>query len=296
MRGKRSRRAIAIGFASAACTAGAAIAQAPATPAGNYGGGAIALPVDEDTVAKDMLLSIRALASGRIGVDGQVPTNCGQATIRGRTMLAPDGSFTLRGDATRKEDGFTRRTTFTVRGRLTADGGTGTASAALRDRARKGEPRTCKSRTVQWTLRRGAAAAAPAPAPAEATLFGLTAQDGPSAKRAVALHVTKGGRAIDRFILSFRVRCEKRRIDVTDDVNYSPEFDVAADGSFRFVERFRRTYKDAIERTTVVLRGQFDEAGAVAGKLSVTQRYSNRRNGRRIDVCRTGTQPWSARP
>ncbi|MBW3652135.1 MAG: hypothetical protein KY433_00810 [Actinobacteria bacterium] len=263
---------------------------------GDYGGGAIALPVDEDTVAKDMLLSIRALPSGRIGVDGGVQTSCGQATIRGRTALAPDGSFTLRGDATRKADGFPLRTTFTVRGRLTADGGTGTARAAIRARARKRAPRSCRSRTVQWTVRRAAAAAAPAPAPPEATLFGLTSQEGPSARRPIVLHVTKAGRAIDRLIVSFRVRCRERRIAVTDDVNYSPEFDVAADGSFRFVERFKRTYADAIERTTIVVRGQFDQAGSVAGKLSATQRYANRRNGRRVDVCSTGTQSWSARP
>ncbi len=289
MIGRQPRRAIAIGFVAAlAGAAGVAVAQSPAPPSGDFGGGAIGLPVDEDTVAKDMLLSIRALASGRIGVDGQLYTACGQATIRGRTRLASDGSFTLRGEAA--------RSTFTVRGRLTPEGGTGTARATFRVRTRRRASRTCRSRTVTWTVRRPEALAAPAPAPAEATLFGLTSQNGANARRPIVLHVTKGGRAIERLVLGFRARCERRRVVVSDDINYSPEFDVAADGSFRVVERFKLTYSDVIQRSTIVVRGQFDEAGAVAGRLSVTQRYTNRRNGRRVDLCRTGTQSWSARP
>lgn len=292
-----SRRAIAIGLAAAAGSAGVALAQAPATTTGNFGGGAIAVPVNENSVARDMLLSIRAVASGRIGVDGQMYTNCGHATIKGKTSLAADGSFTLRGTAIRKPVvGVTERTTFTVTGTLTADGATGTAMASVRAKAGKRAARSCNSRTVRWTVRGPGEAPAPAPAPAEATLFGLTAQSGTNAGKAVVLHVTKAGRAIDRFVLAFRAPCEERRIVVTDDVNYSPEFAVAADGSFRFVERFRVNFSDVAQRTTIVVRGQFDQAGAVAGRVAVTQRYTNRRNGKRVDVCKTGTLAWSARP
>lgn len=298
MIGNATRRAIVIGLAAAACGAGVVLAQAPATTTGNYGGGAIAVPVDEDTVAKDMLLAIRAVASGRIGVDGQMYTNCGHATIKGKTSLAADGTFTLRGEATRRPVlGVTERTTFTVTGRMTADGGgTGTAKATVRAKAGTRAARTCKSRTVSWSVRRPAEASAPAAAPAEATMFGLTAQSATNARKAVVLHVTKAGRAIDRFVLAFRAPCEERRIVVTDDVNYSPEFEIAADGSFRFVERFRVNFSDVAQRTTIVVRGQFDQAGAVAGRLAVTQRYHNRRNGKAVDVCRTGTLAWSARP
>ena len=296
MIGQRRRRAIAIGLVAATGGAGVALAQAPATPTGNFGGGAIAVPVDENTVAKDMLLSVRARAGGRVGVDGQLSTSCGHATIRGTTRLRSDGAFTLRGKATRRPVvGASERTTFTVSGQLTADGGSGTAKATVRARAGKRAARTCNSRTVRWTVLRPGVVAAPAPAPAEARLFGFTAQSGPNAKKPVVLHVTKAGRAIDRFVLGYRAACERRRVVVTDDVNYSPEFAVAADGSFRAVERFRINFSDVAQRTTIVVRGQFDEAGAVAGKVAVTQRYTNRRNGRRVDVCKTGTLTWSAR-
>ncbi|CAN5168170.1 hypothetical protein BH20ACT16_BH20ACT16_15920 [soil metagenome] len=294
---RRARRAIAIGCIAAAGTAGVALAQAPATPAGNFGGGAIAVPVDENTTQKDMLLAIRAVASGRIGVDGQISTPCGQATIRGKTTPAADGSFTLRGNATRKAVvGVTERTAFTVTGTLTADGGTGTAKATVRARGGGRKASTCQSRTVRWTVRRPAEVAAAGPGPGEGTLFGLTAQSGASAKRPIVLHVSNAGRAIDRLVLSFRARCDSRRLVEPSDVNYSPEFDIDADGSFRAVERFRVNYSDVIQRTTVVVSGQFDAAGAVAGQLSVTQRYTNRRNGRRVGDCKTGAQTWSARP
>jgi hypothetical protein len=291
----RSSRIAAVALACTAA-AGAAYAQAAATTSGNFGGGAIAVPVSEKTVAKDMLLAIRALPDGRAGVDGRLSTKCGAATIKGDTKLAADGSFRLRGTATSKPLlGVTERTTFDVRGVLVGDGGTGIASAKLRVRA-KGRPlRICSSKTATWTIRRAPVAGAPAPAPADALLYGVTAQDGPNAKRPIVLHVTQAGRAIDRLYMGFRVTCDKRRIVVADEANFSPEFKVAADGSFRSVERFKVKYSDVIMRATIVIRGQFDAGAGVAGTLAVTERFTNRKTAKRVDVCATGTQSFSAR-
>jgi hypothetical protein len=296
MIGPRSRRAIAVASICTAATAGVAYAQSAATPAGNYGGGAIAVPVSEKTIAKDMLLAIRARSGGRIGVDGQLAASCAPGTIAGDAKLASDGSFTLRGTSTRRPlVGVTERTTFVVKGTLTADAGYGTASVTVRVRAKRRATRTCRSRTVGWAVRRAGPSGAPAPAPAESTLYGLTSQSGPHAKRALVLHVTSGGRSIDRLAMAYRVTCDSGRVVVSDDVNFSPEFDVGADGSFRTVERFRRTFADVRLSTTVVVRGQFDQAGGAAGGLSVTERYTDRKTGRGVDACTTGTQTWSAR-
>lgn len=286
---------IAAVLACAAASAGVAAAQS-ATPAGEFGGGAIELPVTE-AAAKDIALSIRAQPDGTIGIGGEVPSRCGRAAIRGMTRLAGDGAFTLRGTTTRRPAvGVRERHTFVLRGRLTAAGGTGTVAGTLRARRKGRGTRTCTIRTVRWTVKPATgAAAAPAAAPADALLYGLTSQEGPQARHAIVLHVTDGGRSIDRLLARFRVRCDKRVIVVADEINYSPEFDVAADGSFRKVERFRSSFADVILRTTVVVRGQFDAAGNAAGKLAVTQRFTNRRNGRRVDVCATGTLTWSAR-
>ncbi len=296
MIGPRSRRAIAVASICTAATAGVAYAQSEAPPVGNYGGGAIAVPVSEKTIAKDMLLAIRARSGGRIGVDGQLAASCAPGTIAGDAKLAADGSFTLRGTSTRRPlVGVTETTTFVVKGALTADAGYGTASVTVRVRAKRRAARTCKSRTVSWAVRRAGPPGAPAPAPAESTLYGLTSQSGARAKRALVLHATSGGRSIDRLVLGYRVTCERHRVVVSDDVNFSPEFDVGADGSFRTVERFNRTFADVRLRTTVVVSGQFDQAGGAAGTLAVTQRYTDRKTGRSVDACTTGTRTWSAR-
>jgi len=94
----RLRRALALAtaFAATAATAGIAFGQA-AAPSGHYGGGAIAVPVKESTVAKDMILSVRAGSDGRIGVDGQIYARCGLGTISGDGRIGSEGRFTLRG-------------------------------------------------------------------------------------------------------------------------------------------------------------------------------------------------------
>jgi hypothetical protein len=187
-------------------------------------------------------------------------------------------------------------TTFVVRGKLTADGGEGTASMKLKVRAKGHATRSCTSKTVSWTVRRpidaGAVAATP---PAEGTVYGLTSQDGSRAKRAIVLHVASAGRRIDRALFGYRTTCARGRIVVAEDVDITPEFDVAADGSFREVERFSTKFADVVVKTTVVLRGQFDSAGGAAGKLAVTERYASRKSGKSVDVCKTGTRTWSAR-
>jgi hypothetical protein len=292
----RRALALAIAFVIAAATAGVAFGDAVPAPTGNLGGGAIAVPVKETTVAKDMLLSIRATAGGKLGVDGQIYAGCGLATISGDTTLAADGRFTLRGEVTRRPLVGTRNTsTFVVKGTLLPDGGAGTARVKLRVRAKGRATRSCTSRTVNWSVRRPVDPGTAAPGPAEATLYGLTSQGAARSRQAIVLHAASGGRRIERATFGYRAGCDRGRIVESDDLNVSPEFDVAADGSFREVERFKTTFADVIVRTTVVLRGQFDAAGNAAGKLSVTERYASRRSGKRVDVCATGTRSWSAR-
>lgn len=291
----RRAPAFAIAFVVAAATAGVAFGQT-AGPSGNFGGGAIALPVKETTVAKDMLLSIRARSGGRLGVHGQIYARCGLGTISGTAKLAGNGRFTLRGSVNRRPlIGTRNRSTFVVRGTLTPEGGQGTAQVKLRVRTKGRATRSCSSRTVNWTVRRPHGAGAAAPAPAEGTLYGLTSQTVAQARHAIVLHAASGGRRIERASFGYWAKCARGWIIESHDVNISPEFDLAADGSFRAVERLRATFADVIVRTTVVLRGQFDAAGNAAGKLAVTERYANRRNGKRVDVCKTGTRSWSAR-
>ena len=117
---------------------------------------------------------------------------------------------------------------------------------------------------MTWTVRRPVDAAAAAPGPAEGTLYGLTSQDARAPSRRSCCTRPAAGGASSARTFGYRTTCERGRIVVSDDVNISPEFDVAADGSFREVERFTANFADVIVRTTVVLRGQFDAAGSAA--------------------------------
>jgi hypothetical protein len=299
MIGPRPRRAIGVAFSLAAVTAGGAYAQTAGAPVGNFGGGAIAVPVSEKTIAKDMVLSLRAQSGGRLGVEGQLSTPCGRATITGRAKLTAGGSFTSRGAVKiTPVPGVSGTSTFVVKGRLTADGGTGTARTTMRVRVKGRTARTCPSPTISWTVRRaGGPVDSPGPAPpAESLLYGLTSQRGARTNRSIVLHTTNGGRSIDRVVAGFRAKCDRGRVGITDEMNYSPEFDVTAVGAFRSLEKFNVTFSDVVERVTILLRGQFDQGGSASGTLSVTERFTSRKTGKRLDECATGTLTWSARP
>ena len=193
-----------------------------------------------------MLLSIRALPGGKIALGGQLFASCGIGAITGETTLDADGNFALRGVVKRNPlVRVSQTTSFLVRGKLTAAGGDGTAKMTLRVTAKGQKAESCSSRTVNWTVRRPIdTAAVPAPAPGEATLYGLTSQTGGRTKHAIVLHAASAGRRIERLSFGFRSKCSRGRIIAADDVNISPEFDVAADGSFREVERFRVNFSD----------------------------------------------------
>ncbi len=299
MRGLRTRSIAAGALVCAVAGAGAAAAQDPPAPApeGNFGGGALHVPVSEKTVARDMLIAIRVRSGGRVAVEGHMFAACGLGRMTGETTTAPDGSFTLRGRATKRPAaGVAQTYRFVVRGVLTAAGAGGTAKLTVRARTSRTKLRVCNSRTVSWTARRPSPAVASAAAPARATtLYGLTAQRASRARRSIVLHVADGGRSMHRLAFGYRTRCERGRITVFSNVEVTPQFDIAADGSFRTVDRFEQTHSDVVQKTTVVVRGRFDAAGAVAGKLAVTERFYSRRSGRRVDLCRTGTTSWAAR-
>jgi hypothetical protein len=68
---------------------------------------------------------------------------------------------------------------------------------------------------------------------------------------------------------------------------------IAADGSFRSVERNRFRLSHVIDHEVIVFAGRFTANGA-AGTLSFTDRYSSRADGKLVDVCGTGNVPWTA--
>ena len=252
---RRARRAIAIGCIAAAGTAGVALAQAPATPAGNFGGGAIAVPVDENTIAEGHAAGDpRGGRAGASASTASSPRPCGHATIRGKTTLAADGQL----HAARHRDPQAGGRRHRAHG-VHRDG-----HADRRRRHGHGEgdgPRACRQAGARRAPARAARSPGRCAGPArsrrprrhrrEATLFGLTAQSGASAKRPIVLHVTKAGRAIDRLVLGFRAPCEQpphRRAPTTSTTR--PSSTSTRTGRFAPSSASGCNFSDVTQRTT----------------------------------------------
>lgn len=292
-------RLLALAVAAGALAAPAA-AQAPAPPpAGDFGGGAIKVPLGAVVGKGNLMLSFRSGGDGSVRMFATIRGRCVGATVRRTLSLAPDGSFTATGRVSRRFTigrgrGIAR---YTISGRLGADGGSGTATARLtrREPGRKAE--RCRSGNVPWTVRPAAdAAAAPAPAPGGARLHGFTSQEDAGAREALVLQVAGSGRRIDGVLFGYEVSCRRNRIKIDHSTfNVGRRIKVRADGSFRSVDKYRIQYADLVERGTTTFRGRFTAAGA-RGTISSVARYTRRRTNQGVDRCSTGKVTWSARP
>jgi hypothetical protein len=207
----------------------------------------------------------------------------------GSGPLNPDGTFTVRFNRKRLQrrlpGRFTRRVTITGQVR-NGNEVAGRIEATARGRGVRG----CRGAFDYLARTAPALGADPVPAPANATLLGMTSQTagGPFA---LNLRVSPDGRRIQRLIAGGRYTC--RRIKPIQETNYSPAFPVNADGTFRFVERFKLRYTDAVERVTVTTEGRF-VAGGATGTWQARTVARSRRTKRVIDRCNTGKRNWSA--
>ena len=203
--------------------------------------------------------------------------------------LNPDGTFSLtftKRRLQRKLPGrFTRRVTVT--GQLR----NGNEVAGRIEATASGRGVSGCSGAFDYVARTAPALGGdPAPVPAGATLIGMTSQrkGGPFA---LNLRVSPDGRRIERLVAGARYTC--RRIKPLQETNYSPAFAIRDDGTFRFVERFRLPYADAVERVRIVTEGRF-VAGGATGTWKANTVARSRRTKRVIDRCRTGRRTWSA--
>ena len=282
---------------AAACLGPVATANAQAPVSGDFGGGALGATTSR-AAANTMTLGIR-VQDARVHLDIALLGRCSAAFARRTATLAPDGTFAVRTRGSALIAGGFRQTfRLTMSGRLTPEGGEGTASARLTGRERGGRLRRCRTRTVHWVVRPslGAGAGPQVAAPAGATLFGTSAQRDRQIALPVIFRVSQTGRRVAAGLFGFRARCRRRAVlfNTNLGINVTKPAPIAADGSFRSVERYRFRYKDAVEHTTIVFSGRFTAGGALGG-LSLTSRFTNRRTGRFMDRCASGTHTWTAR-
>ncbi|HEX8104499.1 MAG TPA: hypothetical protein VF533_17920, partial [Solirubrobacteraceae bacterium] len=155
----------------------AALALPPAAgaqlPAGDLGGGAVEVPTGQTVGAGNLLLSFRAAGAGRVTMFATFRGGCVGNTVRRTFTPAPDGAFALKGrHSSRFVFGPGRSVVrYSISGRLTPDGGTGTATSRLTSKDKGHKAVRCRGGKVAWAVRPGAdPAAPPAPAPRGARL------------------------------------------------------------------------------------------------------------------------------
>lgn len=133
----------------------------------------------------------------------------------------------------------------------------------------------------------GTDAAAP---PAGATLIGRTGQakGGPFG---LNLRVSPDGRRVTHLVAGARYTC--RRLRPYQETNYSPTIAIAADGTFRKVERFTVRFSDVVDSVTITTTGRF-VAGGATGTWQARSVSRARGTRRIVDRCGTGRRSWSA--
>jgi len=282
------RAAAVFSLIAAAPGAGAtAIAQEPGLGDGNYGGGAVLASPRSIYGAGNMLIGLR-FSGGRLLINVGMRLSCAEdAVFSARARPDADGSFRVAGTSV----SGAVRTRYVVKGLIAAGSARGTASART-SITRRGRATRCPPSKVRWQARRASGETAIAPAAPKERMFGTTSQRLNGPRRAIALRLSSDGTKLARALYDVTVRCGRRTITDTFD---APKRNllIAADGSVRDVERFtfsdRRTVYRSIERFTATI----GSAGA-RGTFSTVARIADRRSGRTLLRCRSGTVRWSA--
>jgi len=286
----------AAGVLAVALTAGsAALAQEPAAPAGNYGGGAVVAPPRSIYNAGNMLVSLRATGDGRVQINAAVILSCSEdAVLRLVVTPATDGTFEAKGVRARRTGrGGRVRTDYSIAGTIAgaSAGGTATARNSI---TRGGRTQRCPRATVRWQARRATGDIGLAPPLARARMHGTTSQRLAGPRRAITLRLSSDATKLTRALYEVTVRCGSQTLTDTFDAPRR-NLPIAADGSVRDVERFTFRARRTIYRSVERFDAKVGAAGA-SGTFSVTSRTADRRTGRTLRRCRSGTVRFKAAP
>jgi len=273
--------------APVACATAIAIAQEPGVMNGNYGGGAVVAPSRSIYGAGNMLIGLRS-SGGRLRMNVSMTLSCSQdAQFSAHAKPAADGSFRVRG--TSRIGNI--RTRYTLKGTISAGIARGTATART-SVTRGGRTTRCPASKVAWQARRSTGDTGPPPAVAKSRMHGTTSQRLNGPRRAITLRLSTDGTTLARALYDITVRCGDRTITDTFD---APKRNLPLDdvGGVRDIERF--TFKDrrTVYRSVERFKATIGSAGA-RGTFSTTARIADRRTGRTLLRCRSGSVSWTA--
>jgi len=128
-----------------------AVAEAPPSPEGNFGGGALVPPPRDIFGAGNAVVALRALPEGRLEIEATVRARCGGGDIAAAVKVRAGARFASEGTVTQDPDPLTKITTnYTLTGRFTtANSAAGKISATIK-RSVEGRVTSCRTGEVDF--------------------------------------------------------------------------------------------------------------------------------------------------
>jgi hypothetical protein len=273
-----------------------ALAQEPAAPIGNFGGGALAAPPKDLFGPGNAVIGLRALPKRRLEIEATVRAKCAGGDIQAATKIAADGGFRARGTETQQPaPGETVKVKYALAGSFTApNSAKGTLSATLQLRTEGRAPQTCKTGRITFQARRPDGKLGDREARPRAAYFGTTAQRGTGPRRPIVLRMSGDRDRLARALFGEQVRCSdgKRSIGVE-----APRTNLAIGGEGGVSDHETdkidngETYTYIDDRFTATI----GRTGA-KGTFSLRDRTVDKASGNVIQSCRSGTIAWTAAP
>ena len=274
----------------------AAVAQAPARPTGNFGGGALVAPPKDLFGPGNAVVALRALPERRLEIEATVRGRCAGGEIQVATKTKEDGSFSAEGSGSHTPArGEKVKTTFRLSGQFTSERAVeGTLSATLVKSSDSAETKRCRTGKIAFSARRPNGNLGDRDVRPRARYFGVTAQRGTGPRRPIVLRLSGDRRRISRALFGEQVKCSdgKRSIGIE-----APRTNIAIDSRGRVSDR----EKDKIDNgaTFTYLDDRFTatlgRTGA-KGTFSLSDRTVDKLSANVIQSCSSGTIKWTAAP
>jgi hypothetical protein len=278
---------------AAAVLAAPAIGDAPITPHGNFGGGALVAPPRPIDGAGNAILALRALPKRMLELEATVRGRCAGGDISAATKVLADGSFKADGTVSQQPDPALKiTTTYKLSGRFTSrSAAEGTLTATL-ERSLEGKKTTCRSGTVKFAVRRPTGGLGEPGAPEAAFYYGTTTQRSTGPNRPIVLRVSASGARLSRALFGESVKCSDDRVAIGIE---APRTDVPIDSRGRVAdhERYEFTQGEAVVHVDDHFTAELGTRGA-RGTFSLSSRAADRASGRTIQTCKSGTVRWRA--
>jgi len=282
-----------LGAVGALALSSAAVAEAPITPRGNFGGGALVSPPRDIFGAGNAIVALRALPKRRLEIEATVRARCAGGDIAASTKVSAAGLFEASGTATQEPSPALKvQTRFVLKGRFTAAGAAEGTISAMIERTLEGNAETCKTGTVKFAVRRPTTGVGSPGAPKAARYYGTTAQRGTGPSRPIVLRVASDGRRLTRGLFGESVKCNDGKLSIGVE---APRTNIRIDARGRVDdrERFKLTEGETIVHVDDRFTAQLGSRGA-SGTFALSDRTTDRASGRTIQTCKSGTVRWRA--